>query len=423
MHGPIGPLAAFSYSRTEICNTRRIALNPPKPHIERCYDRNAAKKQGSPPHQALTTKVYRAVFVPKSNIIPEDSFFHSLRHCSPPASFHLRCVSSIIIHDHFLTQRSLGPQKSLYRSIARCVNPICQRLFSFIWVKRNTLRQIGRILRHKFYGFCHAGALNFGTNNKNIPNTQTLRLIDIRAEEQELHQMISEAISRLTQLGEERLRILTGAKSGIPTLAFDRDGRTIRWEMGLTQEAARSVMAENFFEPSGFPEFRLRNNNADIKRMKERLADLESQEAASGHESVTISFSGGEVVMDFQENRVKLPFPAKSDSETIIALKKSGFRWSPTNSCWQRQLTANALNAVTYMTNVDPQALFIKYREVRKGRRESRRGNVRILPAAFWRYGFLASALSFFGTTIIYQFVTSPNWPEWAVERSPRSKS
>ncbi len=69
-------------------------------------------------------------------------------------------------------------------------------------------------------------------NNKNIPNTQTWRLIDIEAEEQELHQTISEAISRLTQLGEERLRILTGAKSGIPTLAFDRDGRTIRWKTG-----------------------------------------------------------------------------------------------------------------------------------------------------------------------------------------------
>ena len=69
-------------------------------------------------------------------------------------------------------------------------------------------------------------------NNKNIPNTQTWRRIDIEAEEQALHQTISEAISRLTQLGEERLRILTGAKSGIPTLSFDRDGRTIRWETG-----------------------------------------------------------------------------------------------------------------------------------------------------------------------------------------------
>ncbi len=69
-------------------------------------------------------------------------------------------------------------------------------------------------------------------NTKNISNAQTLRLIDIEAEEQELHQMISEAISRLKQLGEERLKILTEAKSDIPTLAFDRDGRTIRWETG-----------------------------------------------------------------------------------------------------------------------------------------------------------------------------------------------
>ncbi len=137
-------------------------------------------------------------------------------------------------------------------------------------------------------------------------------------------------------------------------------------EVGLAEKEAKQIFAQNYFDKSGFPPFRLTNNNANIKRMKERLADLESQEAASGHESVTLSFSGGEVVMDFQENRVKLLFPAKPDSETIIALKKSGFRWSPKGLCWQRQLTANALHAVTYMTNVDPQALFIKYREARK---------------------------------------------------------
>ena len=189
-------------------------------------------------------------------------------------------------------------------------------------------------------------------SNTNRPN--------VLFEVEQMKQKIAEA-----ELLQKQMKL---ANKFVRQYGTDKKVAIDKWieETGLTQEAARSVMAENFFEPSGFPEFRLRNNNANIKRMKERLADLESQEAASGHENVTLSFSGGEVVMDFQENRVKLLFPAKPDSETITTLKKNGFRWSPTNSCWQRQLTVNALHAVTYMTNVDPQALFVKYREVRK---------------------------------------------------------
>ena len=34
------------------------------------------------------------------------------------------------------------------------------------------------------------------------------------------------------------------------------------------------------------------------------------------------------------------------DAETRTMLKKNGFKWSPTNNAWQRQLTPNAMRTL-----------------------------------------------------------------------------
>ena len=44
--------------------------------------------------------------------------------------------------------------------------------------------------------------------------------------------------------------------------------------------------------------------------------------------------------------RLQLFFDGKPDSDIRDILKKNGFRWSPRNKCWQRQLTNNARYAM-----------------------------------------------------------------------------
>ena len=90
----------------------------------------------------------------------------------------------------------------------------------------------------------------------------------------------------------------------------------------------------------------LTNNNANIRRMKERLVELQRKEAASGQEMQSLNFSGGEIQSDFQEDRIRILYPGKPDAATIGNLKRSGFRWSPTKNGWQRQLTPNAVHDV-----------------------------------------------------------------------------
>ena len=50
-----------------------------------------------------------------------------------------------------------------------------------------------------------------------------------------------------------------------------------------------------------------------------------------------------ELVYNYDQDRLQIFFPSKPDYATIGKLKKNGWRWSPSNSCWQRQLTQNAV--------------------------------------------------------------------------------
>ncbi len=55
------------------------------------------------------------------------------------------------------------------------------------------------------------------------------------------------------------------------------------------------------------------------------------------------------VIQNTDDNRLQLLFPNKPERETIERLKSRGFKWSPRNKAWQRQLTPNALRALSWV--------------------------------------------------------------------------
>lgn len=70
-------------------------------------------------------------------------------------------------------------------------------------------------------------------------------------------------------------------------------------------------------------------------------ASLESVQV----ENIESETNGVKVVRNFQADRIQLFFNGKPEQEVIQALKQSAFKWSPSNGCWQRQLTQNAICA------------------------------------------------------------------------------
>lgn len=90
------------------------------------------------------------------------------------------------------------------------------------------------------------------------------------------------------------------------------------------------------------PTFALSNNLANIKRVKERVTELERR-AENPLQGWT--FNGGEVVANTEWNRLQILFDNKPDEALRQQLKRNGFRWAPSAGAWQRQLNTNAVRA------------------------------------------------------------------------------
>lgn len=123
--------------------------------------------------------------------------------------------------------------------------------------------------------------------------------------------------------------------------------------IGMTEKAANELLTPDWHNRIGFAPFLLTNNLANIKRLKIRLAELEAKELAK-QEAATVETErpdGVKLVQNREADRLQIFFPGKPDAKTISSLKSKAFKWSPSNMCWQRQLTANAIQAANQIIN------------------------------------------------------------------------
>ncbi len=73
--------------------------------------------------------------------------------------------------------------------------------------------------------------------------------------------------------------------------------------------------------------FQLSNNNANMKRVKQRIAELECVAATEPAAEVVCNWY--RLVENVEENRIQLIFPDKPSATIRKDLKSNGFRWSP----------------------------------------------------------------------------------------------
>lgn len=96
---------------------------------------------------------------------------------------------------------------------------------------------------------------------------------------------------------------------------------------------------------SPFPAYELASIRGKIERTEQRLAELDKREQQAAQPKTGTAFDGGQIVRNIDLNRLQILFDAIPDADTRAALKQNGFRWSPKNQAWQRQLTDNAERA------------------------------------------------------------------------------
>jgi len=110
----------------------------------------------------------------------------------------------------------------------------------------------------------------------------------------------------------------------------------------FTNDQARELVAPDFAGRIGFAAYQLSNNNANIRRIKARIAELEK---ARERESVEVEGPGYTYREDTEENRVMFLFEGKPSDETRTILKAHSFKWSPSRGAWVRQLTGSGIYA------------------------------------------------------------------------------
>lgn len=155
---------------------------------------------------------------------------------------------------------------------------------------------------------------------------------------------------------EAKLEKLQAAQDTMKAVnAYYRKHKTLDGCPNLSAESIEKMKAEMssqwHIEDKPYPSWALSNNNAEIRRVKGRIAELtKKQETAyAGWE-----FDGGTVEANREDNRLQIFFEEKPDEKTRETLKENGFRWSPKAGAWQRQLNDNAIYVADRLSCIRP---------------------------------------------------------------------
>lgn len=202
-----------------------------------------------------------------------------------------------------------------------------------------------------------SGAGNFPVRKKEKQNARHDNL---------MHEYINEIeaiIEKIKYFGYGGFPIKSGDKNAIQQLeekiaiaeekqhimklrnAYYRKNKTLKGCEGVDDSAAAQFDKEIEKEPSSYKipyqSFVLTNNNANIKRLRQRLEELIKEKSTDGLEYDTEGLCL-KVVENKEIMRLQIIFDDKPSKEIRNLLKSHSFKWAPSQNAWQRQLTNNA---------------------------------------------------------------------------------
>lgn len=150
---------------------------------------------------------------------------------------------------------------------------------------------------------------------------------------------------------EERQEFMKSVNK-IARKKYDDEDRRILdlMELGLTAKTVDELLnPSQSYYGKGFQGFYLTNNGATIRNLKKSIhAETNRLDKYSkGNKEYTLGDVN--IIENVDDNRLQLFFDGKPEDEVRRTLKKNGYRWSPRNECWQRQLTENALYCLRFL--------------------------------------------------------------------------
>lgn len=146
---------------------------------------------------------------------------------------------------------------------------------------------------------------------------------------------------------KEKLESLINKKESMKRInAYYRKNGTLKgYPEPFTKEEKRHI---DFIFSHGMERFGIfdtSNINQQIRSVKQRIERLE-KEKSQGNAETESTDGFFKVVENTDIMRLQIIFDGKPPAGARDLLKSHGFRWSPKNSAWQRQLTNNARYAL-----------------------------------------------------------------------------
>ena len=184
-----------------------------------------------------------------------------------------------------------------------------------------------------------SGAGNFPVRKKEKQN----RASDAHWREYEKLKVMKEGIRHL---GDEPIIIKTSDEDANERLREKLEGMTAKHQR--MKDANSKARKEG--KPAPYAPYTLSNSNQNIRATRQRLKRLqETKEKGTSIQHIEFMGESVEVVENVEAMRLQLIFEEKPAEDVRTTLKKHGFKWSPKNSAWQRQLTENARFALRQM--------------------------------------------------------------------------
>lgn len=130
-----------------------------------------------------------------------------------------------------------------------------------------------------------------------------------------------------------------------------RDNRAGLAALGYSADAIESLFKPDFAGRIGFASYELTNNNANIRRIRGRIAELQKMAERTDRE---VSGDGYKYREDVEDNRAAFVFDAKPCKAVRELLKRNGFVFSPSrcesgNSVYVRKLTGSAIATARWL--------------------------------------------------------------------------
>ncbi len=128
--------------------------------------------------------------------------------------------------------------------------------------------------------------------------------------------------------------------------AYYRKHKTLDGCPVLTEDEIRTAKADMEsgwrYEDKPFPTWALSNNNANIRRIKERVETFQKEaKKAAETPKQEEDHDGYTLIENAEIGRIQFIFDGKPDADTRTLLKSYGFKWAPSQGAWQRMLNDN----------------------------------------------------------------------------------